>query len=164
MGMLKINEEQQKLARENQIGAELMETNIKTAQAQLIKIGLENELLKTNKGVGEARIKEIAASISQRWTELSIQERNAITNSRNADTNARNADTNAKNASTAVTSAGAAERNAETNSNRLAWDKLMKDVPDSDRLVVDRIVGALGTATKSGGTNISKTTNVENYY
>lgn len=145
MGMLKINEEQQKLARENQIGAELMETNIKTAQAQLIKIGLENELLKTNKGVGEARIKEIAASISQRWTELSIQERNAITNRRNADTNAKNADTNAKNASTAVTSAGAAERNAAVNADRLAWDKLMRDIPDSERTVVDRILGALGT-------------------
>jgi len=59
-------------------------------------------------------------------------------------------------------------RNATTAEGRLALDKMIKDVTDSTKLTVDTVTkiftGILAAATKTPHANVTKTTNVENYY
>lgn len=131
----KIEAEWNKLRQENIITGETMETQINQAKAQLIKTGLENALLKTNKELGEANIKRISEEIKMGWSKLDIEDRNALSN----------------------------ERNSNTQQARLAWDKLMKDVSESDRIVIEQIGGTVRSILGKGEKEVKINKYTENY-
>lgn len=143
----KIEEEFKNIRYERILSGETLETKIRMAESELINKGLEGELMKTNKGLGEARIKEISASISQKWKALSIDDRNAITNYINAQTNQYNADTNRKNYYEGVRQAdiGHYDKRGE-----LLFKQWLNDIPESEQQVTDVVKGVLQAATLGG--------------
>lgn len=125
--MLKANEEWHTAAANRYVSEQTAQTQVNQANLNLVQTGLENILLKTNNQLGQANIKRISNEIAQGWKSLDIQEQNALTN--------------AKNASASTTQATAAESNANTNMQRLAFDKLIKNMSDSEKATVETVRG-----------------------
>lgn len=151
----KIEEEFRNIRYERILSGETLATKIATAEAELINKGLEGELLKRNSELGAARIKEISASISQKWKALSIEDRNAMTNYLNAKTNEYNADTNRKNHYEGVRQGdlGHYDKRGE-----LKFKEWLNDIPESERQVMETVKGvlqaaAIGGAIKGGNRN-----------
>lgn len=146
----KIEEEFRNIRYERILSGETLATKIKIAEADLINKGLEGELMRTNKNLGEAKIKEISASISQKWKALSIEDRNAMTNYLNAKTNEFNADTSRRNHYEEVRSndMGHNEKRGE-----LMFKQWLNDIPSSEQQAMDAIKGVLQAATLGGMMN-----------
>lgn len=146
----KIKEEFKLIRYERVLSGETLENKIKIAEAELINKGLEGQLLKTNSNLGEAKIKEISASIAQKWKALSIDDRNAMTNYINAKTNEFNADTNRKNHYEGVRNndMGHYDKRGE-----LLFKQWLNDIPESEQQATEVIKGVLQAATLGGAIN-----------
>lgn len=93
---------------------------VKQAEAELIKTGLENLMIKSNINLNKAKIIEISEGIKQKWVSLSLDERNTIVNELNQQNN---------------------KQNADTNQGMLKLQQFIKDIPDSTKLSADVLMG-----------------------
>ena len=91
---------------------------VKQAEADLLKTGLENLMIKSNVNLNKAKIVEISENIKQKWMSLSLDERNTIVNELNQKTN---------------------KQNENTNEGMLKLQEFIKDIPDSTKLSVETI-------------------------
>lgn len=76
--MQKLHEEWEGLVRENYVSEQTKETRIKTLEAELISIGLEQALTKANTSLSQKQIWKIGQEVAQGWQKLTIEQQNAI--------------------------------------------------------------------------------------
>lgn len=116
---------------------------IKIVEGELIGLGLANELKRVQKDLTEEQIKQTVANVAQGWKQLSVNERNAVTNMMNASTARKNAETNVRKFLEDVRET---DYRFEIETGKLALMKLINDVPASDKMTVQMISNVLGNA------------------
>ncbi|AXH77591.1 MAG: DNA pilot protein [Microviridae sp.] len=110
---------------------------IEKARAEIAGIGIANVLNQAKTSLTNEEINAIKEGIKQKWAEIRI-------GSKNADTNYLNAITNGLNAKTSAAGQLTNQQNADTNTARLAWDKVMNNLSEKDRVIIDGMFKALG--------------------
>ena len=85
----------------------------------------------------------MAEDIAQGWKKLSIEEKNALSNYMNSLSNSRTSHAAQLNAESNHT-------NAMTAQERLAWEKLMNDIPASTKEISSIFQGAIGAGILKG--------------
>lgn len=130
--------------RNNSIGQALYETTIKQAQENLVQTGLQNALLKADTKLTYKKIWEISEKVAQGWKGLSIEEQNMWINRENAATNSVNANTNRMNAETG-------QYSAENTKSMQQFEKMIRDLKESEKMAAGAIEGILKASVISGG-------------
>jgi hypothetical protein len=87
---------------ENELSKETFNTKVATAQAELIRIGIDSALKESGIDYNEQKTKESVANIAQGWKALSQQDKRILLEAMNTESNRMNAQTNQKNADTNV--------------------------------------------------------------
>jgi hypothetical protein len=87
---------------ENELTKETFNTKIATAEAELIRIGIDSALKQSGIDYNDQKIKESIANISQGWKALSQQDKRILLEAMNTESNRMNANTNQRNADTNV--------------------------------------------------------------
>lgn len=134
--MQKASEDFDRMVRENAIGQATYEAQIEQAQANLIKTGLENALIKTQTRLGEYQIKKIIADVQQAWAHIDIDKQQLIINRINQGTNQQNAQTQ--------------EMDATTRRQALNFEKTIKNITEHDKQIVDIVERILQAVTLRG--------------
>lgn len=110
---------------------------IEKARAEIAGIGIVNILNQAKTNLTGEEINAIKEGIKQKWADIRIS-------GQNADTNFMNAITNGLNAKTQAAGQLTNQQNADTNTARLAWDKVMNNLSANDRAIIDGMFKALG--------------------
>lgn len=110
---------------------------IEKARAEIAGIGIANVLNQAKTNLTSEEIKAIQEGVKQKWADIRISSQNANSNYLNAVTNGLNAKTQAAGQKTN-------QQNADTNTARLAWDKVMNNLSEKDRQIIDGMFKALG--------------------
>ena len=130
----------QLLTNEKDISDATKQAKIDTVQAELIGLGLANELKKLGIQLTEEQIKKTRADVAQGWKSLNIQERNAAINMLNSEIAQQNANTNMR------------EFLEQARNNRfgnqiakeaLALQKFLNDVPESTKIKVHGVMDVI---------------------
>lgn len=155
---IKLNNQQamqqlESLARNNYINEQTKQDMISIFHSNAIKAGVEIELAKSNVKLTDEQRKAIPIQLAQGWRKLSIEQQNAISN-------AANAEAAGKQAVAAITSAGAAERNAASNAESVSLQKMLNDMPESEKMLYEifgGIVKAIGMGAGMGAMGAGRT-------
>lgn len=129
------------LKNEKTISDKTINEKVGLVQGELIGLGLANELKRTQIKLTEEQTKKVVADVAQGWKNLSIQERNAAIAAMNSETARQNANTNVRNY---LENVRQHDNKYEVETAKLALAKLIKDVPDSDKMSVEMISNVLG--------------------
>ena len=136
--------------RKNKIDEATMEKQIEIISQKALKLIAETELIGEQKNLtkqeieeSKARANKMAEDIAQGWKRLSIEEKNALSNYMNSLSNARTSHAAQINAESNHT-------NAMTAQERLAWEKLMNDIPASIKEISSIFQGAIGAGILKG--------------
>lgn len=103
---------------------------VDTAKEQLLGIGLQNILTKSQTALTDQQKTALIAQVQQGWKSLQIQDKNATTNWVNAITNRINSDTNTM--------------NTETDRANLSYKKYIDDLPESTKASMNALMEVIG--------------------
>ena len=122
-------------------------TRINTAKQELINKTIEADVMKQGIEVDKATINKMSQDIKQGWKKLSIDEQNAVTNYLNYTVNAQNANTRVKEYIESVRNNDMIHGDKQ---DMLQFEKLIKDVPESDKMTMDGIKSLIGLGLLGG--------------
>ena len=130
----------QLLTNEKDISDATKQDKIDTIHANLIGLGIANELKKQQIQLTKEQTKQIVQNIAQGWKALSIQEKNALINLKNSEIAQQNADTR-------ISEFNETARNNYKNNTisegNLALQKMLNNVTEKEKLTVRSIIDAL---------------------
>lgn len=144
----KMGQELTILENNKEISEATKDEKIKMVEAELVGLGLANELKQLDQTLTKEQINKVRADVAQGWEGLRIQDKNAMVNALNAETARTNANTNIREY---IESVRKTDIDYEMRRGLLELEKFIRDVPESWKLTVGAaqtiIGGALRMAT-----------------
>ena len=132
---------------DSEVNKATVRTRIDTANQELINKTIESDVMKQGIEVDKATINKMSQDIKQGWKKLSIDEQNAVTNYLNHTVNAQNANTKVREY---IESVRSNDMNHSDKQDLLHFDKMMKDIPESDKMTMEGIKSLIGLGLLGG--------------
>ena len=126
---------------DSEVNKATVNTRIDTAKQELINKTIEADVMKQGIEVDKATINKMSQDIKQGWKKLSIDEQNAVTNYLNYTVNSQNANTKVREYIESVRNNDMQHGDKQ---DMLQFDKMMKDIPDSDKMTMDGLKSLIG--------------------
>lgn len=141
----KMGQELTILENNKEISEATKDEKIKIVEAELVGLGLANELKQLDQTLTKEQINKVRADVAQGWEGLKIQDKNAMVNALNAETARTNANTNIREY---IESVRKTDIDYEMRRGLLELEKFIRDVPESWKLTVGAAQTIIGGAVR----------------
>ena len=132
---------------DSEVNKATVRTRIDTAIQELINKTIEADVKKQGIEVDKATINKMSQDIKQGWKKLSIDEQNAVTNYLNYTVNSQNANTRVREY---IESVRNNDMNHSDKQDMLQFEKMMKDIPESDKMTMEGLKSLIGLGLLGG--------------